>query len=174
MTRDGQRKKVYEAENILARMYDRAVESGNPVVSVNGVTVTLPPEAKFGCVNSIQAYINRVLALPAVRQAFPALSLSVPTVRHRQGTTKAHYQMGTIAIPTDRAGNWAMRELVILHELAHHLSPGAQHGATFAAAELTLFGIVLGPEVELLARMLFADGGVDTKPVRGPLAGFGA
>lgn len=172
MTRDGQRQKVYDAENILARMYDRAVESGNPVVSVNGVTVTLPPEAKFGCVDSIQAYINRVLTIPAVRQAFPALSLSVPTVRHRQGTTKAHYHNGEIAIPTDRGGKWAMRELVVLHELAHHMAPGARHGARFAAAELTLFGIVLGPEVELLAQMLFADGGVDTKVPRGPLVGF--
>jgi putative metallohydrolase (TIGR04338 family) len=164
MTRDFQRAKVYAAENILARMYDRAAESGSPEVSLHGVTVTLPPEAKFGCVESVQAYISRVMALPAVVAEFG--SKTVPAVRHRQGTRAAHYQAGTIAVPTARDGRWAMRELVILHELAHHLAWGDRHGPRFVSTFITLLGAVLGPEIELLARMLFADGGVQTVPPR--------
>lgn len=159
--RDSQRGKLYAAENVLHWMYDAAEQTGNPVVTVGGVTVTLPPEAKFACVDSIQAYLDRVCALPAVREAFPALSLSVPTVRHRKGTRKATYQAGTIAIPTDRDGKWAMRELVVLHELAHHFALGDGHGPRFASTYLAVMGAVLGPEVELIGRMVFIDNGVN-------------
>jgi putative metallohydrolase (TIGR04338 family) len=164
MTRDFQRAKVYAAENILARMYDRAAESGSPEVSLHGVTVTLPPEAKFGCVASVQAYVGRVLAMPSVVAEFG--TKAAPTVRHRQGTKAAHYQAGTIAVPTSRDGKWALRELVILHELAHHLARGDHHGPRFVSTFITLLGLVLGPEVDLLARMLFTDGGVQIVPPR--------
>jgi putative metallohydrolase (TIGR04338 family) len=164
MSRDFQRAKVYAAENILARMYDRAAESGSPEVSLHGVTVTLPPEAKFGCVDSVQVYIDRVMAMPTVVAAFGGKS--TPAVRHRQGTRAAHYCNNTIAIPTDRDGRWAMRELVVLHELAHHLAWGDRHGPRFVSSFITLLGLVLGPEIELLARMLFTDGGVQTIPPR--------
>lgn len=162
--RDSQKAKVYSAQNVLHWLYESAEQNGNPVVTVNGVTVTLPPEAKFASVESIQSYVERVLALPAIREAYPALSLSVPTVRHRKGTTKAHYSAGEIAIPTDRGGKWAMRELVVLHELAHHLAILDGHGPRFAATLLTLVGAVMGPEIELIGRMVFDDNGVDAKP----------
>ena len=162
MTSDFQRAKVYAAENILARMYDRAAESGSPEVSLHGVTVTLPPEAKFGCVASVQSYVGRVMAMPAVVAEFGVKT--VPAVRHRQGTKAAHYQAGTIAVPTAREGRWALRELVVLHELAHHLARGDSHGPRFVASYITLLGLVLGPEIELLARMLFTDGGVQIVP----------
>lgn len=162
--RDNQKSKVYASEGAVARLYDTAVQTGNPVVTVNGVTVTLPPEAKFASVESIQSYVERVLALPAIRATYPALSLSVPKVRHRQGTKKAHYCAGEIAIPTDRAGKWAMRELVVLHELAHHLAFRDQHGPRFVSTLLHLLGTVLGPEVELVARMTFIDNEVNVIP----------
>ena len=50
------------------------------------------------------------------------------TVRARRGVTAAHYEnaagAGTIAVPDRRPADWAMRELVVLHEVAHHLQPG--------------------------------------------------
>jgi putative metallohydrolase (TIGR04338 family) len=162
--RDSQKSKVYAAENVISRFYDTATKTGNPVVNVNGVTVTLPPEAKFASVESIQRYVEQVLAMPAIREAHPTMALSVPTVRHRKGTRIAHYQNGEIAIPTDRAGSWAMRELVVLHELAHHLAFGDGHGPRFVSTLLHMMGVVLGPEVELIARMTFADCEVNAVP----------
>lgn len=163
MTRDLQKSKVYAAENILARLYSRAVESENPVVTINGVTVTLPPEARFASVESIQAYVDRVLAMPAVREEFGDAATRPVRVRRRRGSKAAHYCAGEIAIPDQHDGKWAMRELVVLHELAHHLARIGGHGPRFANTMLTLFGLVLGPETELIGRMLFADGQVSTK-----------
>lgn len=167
--RDSQRSKVYAAQNVLHWVFDSAEKTGNPMVTVNNVTVTLPPEAKFACVDSIQTYVNRVMFMPAVE----SYKRFVPQVRERKGTTKAHYQAGTIAIPIHRDGKWALREVVVLHELAHHLAPGDQHGPGFVSTFLTLLGVVMGPEVELIARMIFTDNGVKTAPTPKEVKGAG-
>jgi putative metallohydrolase (TIGR04338 family) len=72
--------------------------------------------------------------------------------------SRAHYERpGTIAVPP--AGRWAMRELVLCHELAHHLTfhsaggghdPG--HGRAFVDTYVSLVGLVIGAEVGLLLR----------------------
>lgn len=154
MTRDSQRQRVYDAEHLLAHFYTTAVEIDNPVITVGGVTLTLPPEAKFGSVESVQSYVDRVRALPSLAH-YPRASISV-FVRARNGDRKAHYEnaRATIAVPDGR-NRWAMRELVVLHELAHHLAWGDAHGPRFAAAYLDLLGAVLGPETELAQRILF-------------------
>lgn len=154
MTRDSQRQRLYDAENTLRRFYDTALAIDNPVITVGGITLTLPPEARFASIESIQSYVDRVRALPSLahhpRAAIPVF------VRARQGDSKAHYEnsRAVIAIP-DNLGSWAMRELIVLHELAHHFAWGDQHGSRFAAAFLDILGAVLGPEVELALRVLF-------------------
>jgi len=156
--RDEQKSKVYAAEHTLAWLFDTAAATGNPMVTVSGVTVTLPPEAKFSSVESMQAYVNRVMdMLPTDRKT--------PKVRHRSGTAKAHYHpVGEIAIPTARGGSWARRELVVLHELAHHLTPGSGHNHRYVQAFLELVGRVMGPEVALVGRIIFDDNGVRCTP----------
>ncbi len=61
-------------------------------------------------------------AIPSVRRRWPAAEPLA--VRARRGTTAAHYEydgdLATIAVP-DRHTTWALRELVVLHEIAHHL-----------------------------------------------------
>ncbi len=72
--------------------------------------------------------------------------------------SRAHYEPpGTIAVPV--AGRWALRELVLCHELAHHVtfhcSGGAEepgHGRAFVDVYVTLAGVVIGPEVAVLLR----------------------
>ncbi len=157
---DYQKARVYAAEHLLTGMYDNAVAADNPMVDMGGgLSLTLPPEAKFGSVESIQSYVDRVLALPALS----AYSTSPIRVRHRAGERKAHYQAGVIAIHTGRT-NWAMRDLVVLHEIAHHLAQGDGHGPRFTAALLDLLDAAMGPEVALAARILFSEGGVDCVP----------
>lgn len=161
--RDSQRQKVYDAEHALQRFYDVAVQIGNPVITVRGVTLTLPPEARFASIESIQTYVDRVRALPGLSH-HPRAALPV-TVRARKSDGKAHYENGkaVIAIP-DTLGSWALRELVVLHELAHHLAWGDQHGPRFAAALLDILGATLGPEVELALRIIYDDHEVDYRP----------
>ena len=159
--RDSQRGAVYEAEGLVRTMFDRAEERGLRTVEVHGSTITLPVERKFGSVESVQDYCDRVLALNWARATWPRASVPV-IVRARAGNRAAHYTQDTIAVPVDRDGRWALRELVILHELAHHLDEGGgpSHGAEFVDRYLTLVGGVVGPEAVFVLRAAYLAGGV--------------
>ena len=161
--RDAQRSKVYAAEEFVRTLFDRAAEHGSPVVEFFGTQLTLPPEGRFGSVASVQRYVDDVLALPAVRQQWPGVAPL--RVRVRRAATAAHYEnhggAGVIAVPDrDRAG-WAMRELVVLHEVAHHLCRAQPaHGPEFVATICTLAGLVMGPELGHVLRVVYAKEGV--------------
>ena len=162
MTRDAQRAKVYAAEGFVRTMFDRAAERGNPVVDFFGTSLTLPPEARFASADSVQTYVDEVLALPEVRQRWPAAG--AVRVRARRGASAAHYEWSdgeaTIAVPQGRQ-TWALRELVVLHEIAHHLCHSdPPHGAAFVAAHCDLAGAVMGPEVAHVLRVVYAKEGV--------------
>lgn len=157
--RDSQKQRVYEAERRLRTMLDNCAESGNPTVELNGIRLTLPPEARYGSVQSVQTYVDRVLAHPAVIDRWPARSRQGVRVRPRRGDRHAHYQWGEIAVPDGR-NRWAMREVVILHELAHHFAPLDAHGPGFVAVFIELLSTVMAPEVGLALRLLCAAGDV--------------
>lgn len=166
MTRDNQRAKVYAAEEFVRTMFDRTVERGNPVVDFFGTQLTLPPEGRFASVDAVQRYVDDVLAHPAVRARWP--STSELRVRPRKGTSAAHYECGaggpTIAVP-ERRTVWALRELVILHEIAHHLAglpdgARAAHGPEFVATFCELAASVMGPEAAHVLRVVYAQEGV--------------
>lgn len=161
--RDSQRAKVYAAEEFVRTLFDRAAEHGSPTVQFFGAQLTLPPEGRFGSVASVQRYIDDVLALPAVRQHWP--ELPPVRVRARRAATAAHYEnrggAGVIAVPDRDTADWAMRELVVLHEVAHHLCPAQpSHGPEFVATLCTLAELVMGPEVGHVLRVVYAEEGV--------------
>jgi len=161
--RDSQRAKVYAAEEFVRTLFDRAAEHGSPTVEFFGAQLTLPPEGRFGSVASVQRYIDDVLALPAVRQHWP--ELPPVRVRARRAATAAHYEnrggAGVIAVPDRDTADWAMRELVVLHEVAHHLCPAQpSHGPEFVGTLCTLTELVMGPEVGHVLRVVYAKEGV--------------
>lgn len=163
---DKQRQQVYDAENELSNLYNWTVQTDSHEVTVGGVTLTLPPEAKFGSVESVQAYVKRVVEMPSVREALG--DRGIPKVRKRQGSKSAHYESSTNTIAVhDGRDNWAMRELVILHELAHHFTVGDHHGPRFAQAFLVLLENVMGPQTALALRILFGDHEVSTGAKKG-------
>lgn len=146
--RDSQREKVYQAEYRLRDLFETAEAIGNPQVELDGIRLVLPPEARFASVDSVQHYVDRVIGTPGKVR-----------VRERRGQAKAHYQYGEIAIPVlDR---WALREVVVLHEVAHHLSLGHGHDGVFVATLTDLLGRVMGPEVALAYRILCAHEGAE-------------
>ena len=158
MARDAQRSKVYAAEQLVRTVFDRAAERGNRVVDFFGTDVTLPPEGRFGSVESVQRYVDDVLALPAVRAAWP--DAGPVSVRPRRGMSAAHYEEGVIAVP-ERGTDWALRELVVLHELAHHVAfADPPHGREFVAAFCELASMVMGPELGYVLRVVYAKEGV--------------
>lgn len=159
--RDRQRARIYQAEDLVARMLDRSVDF--PMVQVAGSGITLPIERKFGDIASAQRYVDAVLALQWVRQEWPAAAVPA-LVRERQGPARAHYERAgrVIALPLHRSPTaWALRELVVLHEIAHHLGDPAEepHGPAFAARLLELVDGVIGPEVAFVLRVSLLDVG---------------
>ncbi|WP_422743067.1 TIGR04338 family metallohydrolase [Mycobacterium sp. WMMD1722] len=161
--RDRQRSKVYGAEQFVRTLFDRAAEHGNQVVEFFGAQLTLPPEARFASVSSVQRYVDEVLAHPAVRQRWPA---ALPlAVRARRGAAAAHYEWtgdgeAVIAVP-DRYATWALRELVVLHEVAHHLCRAEPaHGPEFATTMCELADAVMAPEVGHVLRVVYVKEGV--------------
>ncbi len=160
--RDTQRAKVYAAEEFVRTLFDRAAEHGNRAIEFFGTSLTLPPEARFASVESVQRYVDDVLASPAVRRRWPqAARLGVRT---RRGTSAAHYEVdeggAVIAVPEAQT-RWALRELVVLHEIAHHLCEAAPpHGRQFVATFCELTDAVMGPEVAHVLRVVYAREGV--------------
>jgi putative metallohydrolase (TIGR04338 family) len=162
-SRDSQRAKVYAAEEFVRTLFDRVAEHGSPAVEFFGTQLTLPPEGRFGSVASVQRYVDDVLALPAVRRDWP--KVSPLTVRARRAATAAHYESrdgaGVIAVPERDTADWALRELVVLHEVAHHLCQAEPpHGPEFVATICRLTELVMGPELGHVLRVVYTKEGV--------------
>ena len=161
--RDWQRAKVYAAEEFVRTLFDRAAEHGSRSIEFFGAQLTLPPEARFGSVASVQRYVDDVLALPAVRRGWP--KVAPVRVRARRAASAAHYEnrdgTGVIAVPDLATADWAMRELVVLHEIAHHLSDASPpHGSHYVATLSRLAELVMGPELGHVLRVVYAKEGV--------------
>lgn len=157
---DRQRARVYEAESVVHRLIDRRTDF--PVIEAYGSRVVVPDDRKFGDIEAVQRYADAVLALDWVQRAALGRAAVPVRVRARAGATKAEYEAwtNTIAVPTHRVGGgWAMRELVVLHELAHHLTRGTGHGPEFVAMLLMLVEEVVGTEAGFLLRSALLDAG---------------
>ena len=156
---DAGRSRFYAAQHLLQSLFDRAALA--PTITLAGSTVTLPVERHFGDIDAVQCYVEQVLALNWVHRDWPR-ALTPVTVRPRRGAQAAHYEHGgaVIAIPPAAGGTgWALRELVVLHELAHHLTGTVQpaHGAVFRRSYLALLDGVIGPEAAFVLTVLLAD-----------------
>ncbi|MFE2101597.1 TIGR04338 family metallohydrolase [Streptomyces sp. NPDC059468] len=162
--RDSQRQRLYDAETMVRDVLDSLAQADVPTFDFYGSSLLVPLERKFGDLESIQRYIDAVLALNWVRDTWPERTVLPVRVRKRKGKENAHYEplTRTLAVPdhTNSRG-WAMREIVILHELAHHLDMSAEHhGPVFASTFLHLVREVMGPEVGLLLTDSFTRHGV--------------
>jgi putative metallohydrolase (TIGR04338 family) len=135
-------------------------------------------------VASVQRYVDSVLNHASVQRRWPGLTPI--RVRPRGGVTAAHYERrdgerrdgerrdgerrdgerrddaAVIAVPAQR-DRWALRELVVLHEIAHHICDAPPpHGPEFVATFTELAGLVMGPEVEHVLRVVYLREGVQT------------
>ena len=163
--RDTQRSRVYDAEHLVHRLFDRSADY--PMIDVGGSRLTLPVERRFASIDSVQSYVDQVLSLGWVRARWARAAVPV-VVRGRAGDAQAHYERAgaVMAVPANRSnrGNpaWAMRELVVLHELSHHLADGPEvaHGPEFVDRMLTVIDGIIGPEAALLLRVTLLDSGV--------------
>lgn len=159
-TRDAQRARVYRAEDVWAAQLD-AARLGAQLATVGGSAVLLPAERRLGSLDAAADYAARVLALPEVVEVLG--TVPPPRLRTRRGAGRAHWEPpGTIALPVPAHGEpWALRETVLLHELAHHLAEltgtARGHRPPFPAVVLLLTAAVLGAEAALALRVAYGE-----------------
>ncbi len=155
---------MYAAEDQL-----RATLSRGGSVDFFGSTLSMPVERRFADLPSVQRYVVAVLALDAVRSAWP--TAEPVRVRERAGASRAHYEPpGVIAIPLMGSveRRWAARETVVLHELAHHLcwaQGDAPHGPRFCGTLVHLYRGALGDGPALLLRAALDGAGIPVRDV---------
>lgn len=128
------------------------LDNGGPV-HFHGSALTLPVERRFGDLDSVRRYLDAVRELPWGYAHVPA-----PGLRRRKGYTKATWEAGTIALPDGiGARGWAMREVVVLHEYAHHVVwheyDTTGHGPRFQGVYLDLLDKAMGPEAAFVVRV---------------------
>lgn len=153
---------VYEVEDQWAAAL---VRGGR--VDFFGSSLVIPAERRFGDIASVQRYVDGVLALPSVTAKYPGID-SVE-VRERRGQSKAHYEPDIAVIAVPVIETWALRESVVLHEIAHHLMCSSSagrtidwHGVGFRSTMCSLVAIVLGDEAALLLRTGYEAAGLSS------------
>jgi putative metallohydrolase (TIGR04338 family) len=166
--RDGQRQRVYDAEEQVCRQLDLAL-AGARVVAVAGSEVVAPLELRFGTLEAAAAYAEQVRTSSWFAARFPRAARVPLRLRHRRGGRAATYEApDTIALHEPEVGRaWALRELVVLHEIAHHAQhhdgpDEPQHGPAFATTLVALATDAMGPEAGLLLTAAYAEHGVRT------------
>jgi putative metallohydrolase (TIGR04338 family) len=162
-TRDMQVSKVYDAERFVREILDSLAKTDVRTFDFYGSSLLVPAERKFGDIDGVQRYVDAVLALNWVKADYARAERPI-TIRARKGSRFAHYEPwgAIIAVPPHVSGiSWAMREIVIIHEIAHHLTRSTQtHGAEFTRTMLHLVTELLGPEVGLLLTDSYTRHGV--------------
>lgn len=155
-------RRLYAAEDTLLFLLQNAGSSDDgPTVSTvefMGSSLTLPVERRFGDLAGVRAYLEQVRRRPWGHGDVP-----MPLLRVRRGHAKAHWADGTIALP-DGIGErgWAMREVVVLHEYAHHVTWHVHgndgHGPVFQGVYSDLLEHAVGPEAAFVLRAGLAAG----------------
>lgn len=91
---------------------------------------------KFGDWNEVWPfYYNLVKTLKE-----SGIETSVPNIAPRKGALAAHYDASTRTVylpPYANGGVWALTVGTALHEFAHHMTPGSDHGAEYREAMIT-------------------------------------
>lgn len=136
---------VYAAEGALEHWLDQ-VSPDSPEVRVAGQVFRPEPDLKFTDPDAFEVYVQRVLGFLAQSEfTFDGRELLPVRVRSRRGARKAEYhaaaaeEPAVIAVPPrEIGGRWALRALVALHELAHHLNGQPGHGASWRNTHLRL------------------------------------
>jgi putative metallohydrolase (TIGR04338 family) len=147
-TRDNQRQRLYDAENVLhGRRVSAAAKKHLIDTEASRLWVERDPEtgqqrpARYPSVAATQAYVDAVTSARWFRARWGNRAI---TVRANSGSNA---MMGGNLI--NLAGDHRRSEAVILHEMAHALSPYsgvAPHGKEFAGILLTLVRQVMGRE----------------------------
>ena len=154
---------VYGAEFFLRDALDVAGE-GDGTFELRGMHLTMPTEYKFGELDHIQRYVNAVIK--DYNLSTGSNHKPVWVVEGRANLRKkAYYKtgQGEIVLPKRDKGSWAWRQVVVLHEVAHHLTSGHGHDEVFASCLAHLLEEHIGPEAGLVYRVMLDKNNIKIK-----------
>lgn len=141
---------IYAAHAELRRLLALADESEMRRVEwYHDAYLTMPVELRFHDVAAVRRYVN---TLVTVERTPPV------TVHAKWDAGSAHYWAPSQAIflPAEDASGWAMRQITILHEFAHHVEwsrhGSGGHGEVFREILLDLVERHAGEECALVLR----------------------
>ena len=141
--RDTQRSRVYAAEDQVRRLTQRG-----GTIDFYGSTLTVSPHREFVDLTQVRAYLAQIRENDWGYPDTPAV-----LVQSHSGFRSARW-IAPNRIRLPKGESWAMNELVVLHEYAHHCAwhtyNEAGHGRHFQSLLCELSGHVLGPEVQTL------------------------
>lgn len=176
---DPDQKTTYAAEDLVAAWLDAtSPETGEVRVTLTRAgqskVVTFTPEAepRFSTPAEVGPFVQQVLArLKQQSKDFGSNyrgreQKPVEVVASR-AFKSAKYSDGWIALPQrERGGAWALRGMVVLHELAHHLNTGDgaiidEHGEGFRATFVQLLEDLGWSEIASMLREAYAQVGLD-------------
>ncbi len=171
---------TYAAEDLVADWLDAVSPSSGEVhVTLrhpghNGRVIYRPEtEPRFGHPREAEAFVSHVMnRLQAQAREFGSnyrrREQRPVRVQQGRGIIKATYQNDVIFLPArERGGAWALRGLVVLHELAHHLNTGVNgtiidsHGEGFRTTLLQLTEDIGWVEIARMLRDAFRESGLD-------------
>lgn len=149
---DARRAAVYAAEDQLGSLLDRGGR-----LDFHGSVLDLPRQRRLADLAAVEDYLAAMR-----RQHWGASHTPPPRVRARRGTRRAHWEApDTIALPPTT--DWALRELVILHEYAHHVTwhdhGKADHGPNFQDTLTELVSHAIAPAAALVLRAAYHGSG---------------
>lgn len=163
MSTDPDRSAVYAAEDQVAAWLD-TLGPERTTLTVDGHTFAPETEPRFTDPDTAARYVAQVLThLRDGGRDYRGRERQAVAVRPRRGHRAATYDFAsaTIAVPPfATGGRWALRGLVLLHELAHHLHGEPGHGAAWRATLLRLLEDVGSPVIAELLQHAYAEQGL--------------
>lgn len=161
----------YRVESIIHDMVDRANAAGDRTVDLFGSQLQLPEERRFGNLAGVQRYVDSVRELGWVRREWPdraTVHLRVVPRQMKPGRGErlpVLYTDGRLSMPGDdlRGSEVYRRELIVLHELAHHFAydiETSHHGPEFRGVYARLVEDIIGPEMRLLMQLNWYEAGL--------------
>lgn len=140
--RDFQRQKAYRAEN--------------------SVRYQMINNNRYDSIEEIKKRVDKICSYKWFKDRWGERNVKV--IYKSKGSALGNYGIGYIKLP-----KWAWNDLVILHELAHAITPpetGGQHGRYWAATFLELVEKVMGKADYIILREAFKKNDVKYKQKR--------
>lgn len=176
---DPDQKTTYAAEDLVAAWLDAiSPETGEVRVTLTrggqSKVVTFTPEAepRFSTPAEVAPFVQRVLQ--RLRQQSKEFGSNYRGRENKQvlvaasvGYKSAKYSDGVMLLPErERGGAWALRGMVVLHELAHHLNTGDGaiidvHGQGFRSTFVQLLEDLGWGEIATMLREAYSQVGLD-------------